>query len=398
MTVEEFNTVGAHSWKCPPGIENIFVIAQGAGGGGGLTAYNSNAVIQASAGAATLPQLRMVKVTPNMTYTITIGAGGSGQTASKPATGGGATSLGTIATFQGGHRGDTSLDQIVIAGNTGYKIMGTTAPWRLRNIPLGKGVLNNPSGYHLTGDRGIPGSWEGSLTAPATFGTASKKAGNGGDATGYGGSGGASGRPQTPDAIRADRGGNGSGGRLLIAYSRYGRLVRDSFKSSSTWTAPSGVENILAIGCGAGQNGIWGGAPNPNLVGLAAMPTPIFLKTTPNQAYSVTIGDPAQRITNDTKPWNQAPGASSLGSLYSWNGSTGRVANNYTGNTDTNQLTIGYSDSGTFSSTRNPINWNKITMPYFDELPQLILHQPNIWCPHRPTFSIPRWSCFGASR
>lgn len=63
------------SWICPVDVENVLVIASGGGGGGASGSVNWGG---GGSGGGSLQQCSYVSVSPGLTYTITIGAGGQG--------------------------------------------------------------------------------------------------------------------------------------------------------------------------------------------------------------------------------------------------------------------------------------------------------------------------------
>lgn len=98
------------SWLCPAGVTKVIVYGMGGGAGGGggsnATASAGGAGGYGGCGVTLLPMI--LDVVPNTTYTITIGAGGSGgpNTISTNAAGaigsaGGDTSFGALLTWKG---------------------------------------------------------------------------------------------------------------------------------------------------------------------------------------------------------------------------------------------------------------------------------------------------------
>tara|TARA_R110002074_G_scaffold15709_2_gene53483 strand:+ start:543 stop:1862 length:1320 start_codon:yes stop_codon:yes gene_type:complete len=64
-----FSTAGTHSWTCPSGLTKVSVVAVGAGAEAGATA----------GGGGGLGWKNNISVTPGQSYTVVVGAGGSGK-------------------------------------------------------------------------------------------------------------------------------------------------------------------------------------------------------------------------------------------------------------------------------------------------------------------------------
>lgn len=106
LTKKEFLSNG--SWVCPSGITNILVYGYGGGSSGGVGAKTSGSgnLQGGGGGAGSQANLVMCTVVPNTTYTVTIGAGGTGVTAGSDAGGlvgneGSDSTFGSLATFRG---------------------------------------------------------------------------------------------------------------------------------------------------------------------------------------------------------------------------------------------------------------------------------------------------------
>jgi len=92
------------SWTAPAGVTFVFLL--GSGGGGGGSGGNGDWGVPGYGGGSIIPILTNVVVVPNTSYTITIGAGGAGGAGTallSPNLGsaGGATTFGSLATFNG---------------------------------------------------------------------------------------------------------------------------------------------------------------------------------------------------------------------------------------------------------------------------------------------------------
>lgn len=203
------------TWTAPAGVTRVWVLAHG-GGGGGSGGRNATYDIS-NPGFGTVPILRETTVTPNTTYTITIGQGGTGGAARTSATqnggAGGNTTFGGLLTFTGA----------VGSGST-PTFTGTVAVTSTNNDLFVDTVRN--SGYEIdtqssfttlsaysAGYKGAPG-WVGSTpgTGGASGGTGTGSAG--GNATGYGAGGGSGGGGQSGGGA----GGNGAPGQLWVMW------------------------------------------------------------------------------------------------------------------------------------------------------------------------------------
>ena len=160
-TTLPYTTAGTFSWKCPTGVYQIQVESWGGGGtGGGVTNAGSRA---GGGGGGSYVKNTTVNVVPDVTYTITVGAGGA-----QSGTGQG-TAFGGSGGFSGFSGG--AVTTIVASGGTGGS-GGTTAN------PLGLGgVLGGMYGITTSGTS--TGTWTSGTT------TVSITGGGGSGATGY---------------------------------------------------------------------------------------------------------------------------------------------------------------------------------------------------------------------
>lgn len=103
MIVKKFTSSG--SWTAPAGVTRVQVRMWGGGmgGGGGFSTNEYNT----SAAYSSLPYIFNLDVTPNTSYTITLGAGGTGGAIDDTGTGGdgGNTTFGALATALGAQFG-----------------------------------------------------------------------------------------------------------------------------------------------------------------------------------------------------------------------------------------------------------------------------------------------------
>ena len=100
VKTEIFTTSG--QWKCPTGVTSVHVFVHGGGGGGGK---GSNSGGGGGGGGSGKMKSQTVSVTPGNTYSITIGAAGTGATMGSGGSGG-ATSFGSLLAADGGSGGD----------------------------------------------------------------------------------------------------------------------------------------------------------------------------------------------------------------------------------------------------------------------------------------------------
>jgi hypothetical protein len=167
----EFTTPGTFSWTAPEGVTSVSVVCVGAGGG---SAANTSSA--SGAGGGGLGWKNNISVTPGLSYTVTVGSGGT-RVASGTAPAGGNSffiNTSTVAGF-GGLGG-------VAAANA------------------------NRAGGGFVGDGGGVGGAGGSRVGSTVT------AGGGGGAGGYSGSGGAGGNGSATAGTLAGSGSGGGGG------------------------------------------------------------------------------------------------------------------------------------------------------------------------------------------
>ena len=100
VKTEIFTTSG--QWKCPTGVTSVHVFVHGGGGGGGK---GSNSGGGGGGGGSGKMKSQTVSVTPGNTYSITIGAAGTGATMGSGGSGG-ATSFDSLLSADGGSGGN----------------------------------------------------------------------------------------------------------------------------------------------------------------------------------------------------------------------------------------------------------------------------------------------------
>ena len=87
------------SWTCPAGVTSVEVLLVGGGGSGSFASYNQTA---GGSGSVLYSQLT---VTPGVSYTVTIGAGGAGSSATDGGNDGNTSSFGALLSCPGGNQG-----------------------------------------------------------------------------------------------------------------------------------------------------------------------------------------------------------------------------------------------------------------------------------------------------
>lgn len=218
------------TWTSPADVANVLVISAG-GGGGGAGANTSRG---GPGGGGVLQATNYVMVTPNTTYTITIGAGGAGASVGSDGSNGSDTTFDVLSTAKGAEGGKlatncggkcvSSGDEKGSAGFDGsnYVFVSSVASGGTDGgANLQSHGSANPNGFDggPEGSGGITGTGGGGGGGPqgvgATGGNSGTNGTNGASAasnTGAGGGGGGRGT-STPAA-----GGNGGSGYLRIIY------------------------------------------------------------------------------------------------------------------------------------------------------------------------------------
>ncbi|OAQ38279.1 hypothetical protein A5893_15945 [Pedobacter psychrophilus] len=132
QTVETFTTPGTLSWVCPAGVNSVKVETWGGGGGGGGVSNVAGRVGGGGGGGSYVINTN-VAVTPGMTYTFVVGAGGIAGTTTQ------VTNFGLPGGFS---RFTGDAITVTASGGTGGS-GGTTA------VPQGKGgVLGGLYGFN----------------------------------------------------------------------------------------------------------------------------------------------------------------------------------------------------------------------------------------------------------
>lgn len=198
MAIVTSTFTSSGSWTAPAGVTHV--ILWGMGGGGGGAGGESNGTTASGGATGASLGYQMVAVTPNTTYTVTIGAGGVGAAADTTGVDGDNTTFGALHTFHGAYRG-TYLDTANTIGMSGGA--GTDTGGQNSYSPYGYATSSGgPSGG--AGGRGVGGS------ASNTEGTA------GSNAAANTGGGGGTGKFNSVGTGGA--GGNGGSGWLQIIW------------------------------------------------------------------------------------------------------------------------------------------------------------------------------------
>lgn len=221
LAVAYFNSNG--TWVCPAGVTNVWLIGQGggAGGSGGRNAVDDIGI----AGPGTTTYMTQVGVTPNSSYSITIGQGGAGgaprTTQAQNGSGGGDTTFGALHTFYGAVRdATTNLNGTVLelkngfAGFAGYEDTDCYAhSGFMISSPQNTGVKGTNSGNYKGGQGSTPGFYNGTLGLGGNANNAGTGS-NGNAATGYGHGGAAGGAGSSAGGTGAD----GNPGQLWVVW------------------------------------------------------------------------------------------------------------------------------------------------------------------------------------
>lgn len=207
------------TFTAPAGVTKVWVLAQGggAGGNGGRNTTGAQSILS----AGTSPYLIQLNVTPNTTYSITIGGGGSGGGPRTNGTAnagvGGNTTFSSLYTWYGGYQacgssGDTT-------GPSGQTIdIGHTSGKDLYNYNITSGFVTSvttvgtSSGSYEGGQSGSPGYF-GSVRGVGGNGNNAGAGTNGTTATGFGASGGAGG-----NGVTGGSGGAGAPGQMWVIW------------------------------------------------------------------------------------------------------------------------------------------------------------------------------------
>jgi hypothetical protein len=163
---------GTYTWKVPPGITSICVEVWGGGGGAQNVAANQNSGGGGGGGYG----YACFNVVPGTTYTVIVGAGGSGSAS------GGSSSVGNLISATGGNPGGVATNCTSASGGAGgtsnasYSIVGETGG-------IGTGCPANTLGCGGNGGKAGNGGAGGVGGCTFSNGSAGTAPGGGGGGT-----------------------------------------------------------------------------------------------------------------------------------------------------------------------------------------------------------------------
>lgn len=358
QTIATFNSAG--TWVCPAGINAIQVECWGAGGGGGGSTSSSSKYVGGGGAGGSYVKNLSVPVTPGVSYTITIGAGGAGGSTSSTtcngSNGGNSSFSGTgitsiVATGGGaGLGGQSSLTAGTGAAasttsNAGFSLSysyaggsGTTATW-VSSTSAKSGPGGGAAGNDGTGSTTAIGSTSGgSAGAGGGIGGAgltTSGAGNIGLAPGGGGGGGFG---------SSGAGGKGGDGKVIISY-----LASTSpTLFVSTNTIPLDTFNTTTLNTSTPQSFTVSGINLTAYVTLNA-PTHFEISTTDTSGYSSSIVlSPTSGNLNNTIIYVRLKSNLSIGSFNE------NIVAGSTGATSQNSICIGNVSAPPTPTINNP--------------------------------------------
>ena len=214
----EFITVGSYSWVCPPNVTSVCAVAIGGGGGGGRNLGGG----ASGGGGAGLAWRNNISVTPGVSYTVVVGAGGT-MALNSGYTGGASYFIdpSIVAGYGGGGGGQFTLG----GGGAGGTYVGDGGGNGGSSAWLGVGYFwtggGGAGGYSGNGGDGGEGgiyaarSGNGGGGGGGSLSASQGGAGGGVGIYGQGGNGGGGTYNTTPAGIQ---GGGGSGGGGGIPY------------------------------------------------------------------------------------------------------------------------------------------------------------------------------------
>lgn len=162
-----FSAIGTQSWKVPPNVYAISMVAVQGGQGGG----------SAGGDGGRLRYINNVAVTPGETLTVVVGAGGASALYPTTSSAGGANAKGTLGGHSSVRRGNTAL--LATDGSMGVGYLGGVGG-------RGNGYNNQNSGGGGGGAAGYAGNGGNGSSGDASYGTSVAKPGTGGAGGGGG--------------------------------------------------------------------------------------------------------------------------------------------------------------------------------------------------------------------
>jgi hypothetical protein len=257
-TVVSFTSTGTTSWIAPAGVTSVEVLVVAGGGGGGAVRSSTSFAAGAGGGSGGLLYNPSFSVTPGVSYTVTVGAGGAGSaTGVDRGTAGGNSVFATLTAIGGG--GGASWGSPGITGGNGGSGGGGSGSGN----PAG-GTGTAGQGYNGgTGTGSVPnygGGGGGGAGGPGGNGTAYSGGGGGpglaisitGTPVWYGGGGGGGSYTSSNGAV--GNGGIGGGGSAGQTYPSNGSSATANTGGGGGGATSNGT-NVTNTG-GAGGSGI----------------------------------------------------------------------------------------------------------------------------------------------
>ena len=116
----EYTTPGTYTWVCPAGVNDVHVVCIGGGGGGSARpSWATDGVDFGSGGGGGLGYKNNISVTPGQSYTVVVGAGGTGAPADPQTTSEGKGGAGGVGKTNSFRYGDPNSDH-PSGGDIGY--------------------------------------------------------------------------------------------------------------------------------------------------------------------------------------------------------------------------------------------------------------------------------------
>jgi hypothetical protein len=180
--VQRFTTTGTTSWTAPSDVTQVEVLVVAGGGGTGYSEYHNG-----GGGAGGLIYNNQYPVTPGQTYTVTVGAGGTGGTSNSSGnnTAGGNSIFGSLTALGGGKGGTHSTTPGGNGGSGGGGAENGGAASQVAGTGTAGQGFSGARGY--TGGQGAGGG--GGAGAPGGEGVNNSRGGNGGTGLQFGISG-----------------------------------------------------------------------------------------------------------------------------------------------------------------------------------------------------------------
>lgn len=137
-----FTVAGTFTWKCPNGVNRVYVTATGGGGGGGGGSTSSTA--KGGGGAVGPISIDIpIDVVAGESYTITVGVGGNGGARGQRGEAGGSTSFDKLLTVPGGKQGSE--------GSTSYGNGGSCVQLNANSMFYNSETCAGASGVSVVG-------------------------------------------------------------------------------------------------------------------------------------------------------------------------------------------------------------------------------------------------------